>query len=129
MRVRVVGLDDCASHQVTVLYGDSHGEAEYGDCDLVLLVGGEGLGWEAQSPSQTSHQVTPNPRPHPHPHSSQNPSTTLPLPFPHPAPTPYPYPLPLPLTPTPNVPQCVKLGKFDMDRTISFVPPDGESPP
>jgi len=22
--------------------------------------------------------------------------------------------------------QCVKLGKFDMDRTISFVPPDGE---
>ena len=22
--------------------------------------------------------------------------------------------------------QCVKLGKFDVDRTISFVPPDGE---
>jgi hypothetical protein len=22
--------------------------------------------------------------------------------------------------------QCVKLGKFDSDRTISFVPPDGE---
>jgi AP-2 complex subunit mu-1 len=22
--------------------------------------------------------------------------------------------------------QCVKLGKFDNDRTISFVPPDGE---
>ncbi len=22
--------------------------------------------------------------------------------------------------------QCVKLGKFDTDRTISFVPPDGE---
>ena len=22
--------------------------------------------------------------------------------------------------------QCVKLGKFDNDRTISFIPPDGE---
>ena len=22
--------------------------------------------------------------------------------------------------------QCVKLGKFDSDRTISFIPPDGE---
>jgi AP-2 complex subunit mu-1 len=22
--------------------------------------------------------------------------------------------------------QCVKLGRFDTDRTISFVPPDGE---
>jgi AP-2 complex subunit mu-1 len=22
--------------------------------------------------------------------------------------------------------QCVKLGKFDQDRTVSFVPPDGE---
>ena len=22
--------------------------------------------------------------------------------------------------------QCVKLGKFDTDRTISFIPPDGE---
>lgn len=22
--------------------------------------------------------------------------------------------------------QCVKLGKFDMDRSISFIPPDGE---
>lgn len=26
----------------------------------------------------------------------------------------------------PHSAQCVKLGKFDMDRTISFVPPDGE---
>ncbi len=25
--------------------------------------------------------------------------------------------------------QCVKLGKFDMDRTISFVPPDGDDIP
>jgi AP-2 complex subunit mu-1 len=22
--------------------------------------------------------------------------------------------------------QCVKLGKFDSDRTVSFIPPDGE---